>query len=77
MEDRRRTYRDFIGRPEGRKPLERPRRRWEGTTEINLQKAGWRMNWIAVALDRDTWRALVNAVMKFRFPYSTGNFLTS
>jgi len=77
MEDRRSTCRDFMGRPTGMKPLERPRRRWEDTTEMNLQEAGWRMNWIGVAQDTDTWRALVNAVMKFRFPYPTGNFLTS
>jgi hypothetical protein len=77
MEDRRSAHRDFMGRPEGRKPLGRPRLRWEDITEMNLQKTEWRMNWIAVAQDRDTWRALVNAVMKFLFPYSTGNFLTS
>jgi len=64
MEDRS-AHRDFMGRPEGRKPLERPRRRWEDTTEMNLQKAEWRINWIVVAQNRDMWRALVNAVMKF------------
>jgi len=75
MEEMRGAHRDFMGRTEGRKPLERPRRRWENTTKMNLQKAGWKMNKIAVARDRDTCRALVNAVMKFSFPYSTGTFL--
>jgi hypothetical protein len=58
-----------VGTAEGRRPLGRPRRRWEDNIKMNLQKAGWGgMNCIDVALDRDRWRALVNAIMNLRVP---------
>jgi hypothetical protein len=53
----------LVGRPEGRRPLERPRHRWEGNIKMNIQKDGWRMDWIDLAQDRDRRRAVVNAVM--------------
>jgi hypothetical protein len=52
----------------GRRPLGRPRRRWEDNIKIDIQELGWGMDWIEVAQDRDRWRALVNAVMNLRIP---------
>jgi hypothetical protein len=56
MEEVRGAYNNLVGRPEGRRPLGRPRRRWED------------VDWIHSARDRDTWRALVNTVMNLRVP---------
>jgi hypothetical protein len=65
-----------MGRPEGRRPLWRPRRRWEDNTKIDLQEVGWEgIDWIELAQDRDRWRALVNAVMNLRVPQNSENFL--
>jgi hypothetical protein len=66
MGEKRGAYRILVGRPEGRRPFERPRRRWEDNIKMDLQDVGWGMNWIELAQDRDRWRALVNAVMKLR-----------
>jgi hypothetical protein len=72
------AYRILVGRPEGRRPLERPRRRWDDNIKIDLQEAGWgTMDLIEVAQDRDRWRALVNAVMNLRVSQNAANFLTS
>jgi hypothetical protein len=58
-----------VERLEGRRPLGRPRRRWEDNIKMDLQEVGWvGMNWIQLAQDRDRWRALVNAVMNLRIP---------
>jgi hypothetical protein len=63
------AYRALVGKPEGRRPLGRPRRRWEDNIRMYLREVGWGgMDWINVAQDRDRWRALVNAVMKLRVP---------
>jgi hypothetical protein len=57
-----------VGRPGGRRPLGRPRRRWEDI-KMDLQEEGWDgVDWIDMAQDRDRWRALVNAVMNLRVP---------
>jgi len=56
------TYRVLVGRHEGKKPLERPRRRWEG--DIFGKRDGGK-DWIDLAQDRDRWVALVNAVVNF------------
>jgi hypothetical protein len=69
MGERRGAYRALVGKPEGRRPLERPRRRWEDNIKMDLQEVGWGgMNWINLAQDRDRWRSLVNAVMNLRVP---------
>ena len=52
--------------PEGRRPLGRPMLRWEGNVKMDLQEMGWRMDWIDMAQNRDSWRALVNTVMNLR-----------
>jgi hypothetical protein len=58
-----------VGKPEGRGPLRRPRRRWEYNIIMDLQEVGWGgMDWIDMAQDRDRWRALVNAVINLRVP---------
>jgi hypothetical protein len=69
MGAKRGAYRILVGRPEGRRPLGRPRRRWEDNIKMDLREVGWvGMNWIELAQDRDRWRALVNAVMNLRVP---------
>jgi hypothetical protein len=67
----------LVRRPEGKKPLRRPRHRWEDNIKMDLQEVGWwGMDWIDMAQDRDRW-ALVSAVMNLRVPQNVGNFLTS
>jgi hypothetical protein len=67
MGERRGAYRILVGRPGERRPLERPRRRWEDNIKMDLQEEGWgSMDWIDMTQDRDRWRALVNAVMNLR-----------
>jgi hypothetical protein len=58
-----------VGRPEGKRPLGRPRCRWVDDIKMDLLEIGWGgVNWIGLAQDRDKWRALVNAVTNFRVP---------
>ena len=55
-------YRVLVGKPEGKRPLGRPRRRWEDNIQLDLQEVGCgRMDWIELAQDRDRWRELVSA----------------
>jgi len=62
----------------GKEPLGKPRHRWEDNIKMDRQEMGCGgMDWIELAQDRDSWRALVNAVMNLRVPYDAGNFLTS
>jgi len=62
-------YKVLMGKPEGKKPLGRPRSRWEDNIKMNLQEVGSEgMDWIKLAQDRDRWRPLVNAVMIVRVP---------
>jgi len=67
--ERRGIYRVLVGKPEGKKPLGRPRRRWEGNIKMDLQEVGCGcVDWIDLLQDKDRWRALVNAVMNIRVP---------
>jgi len=69
MGERRQVYRVLVGKPDGKKPLGRPRHRWEDNIKMNLQEVGCGgMDWIEVAQDRDRWRAFVNAVMNLWVP---------
>jgi len=59
----------LVGKPKGKRPLERPRRRWEDNINMDLQEVGCGgMDWMELAQDRDRWRRLVNAVMNLRVP---------
>ena len=67
MRDRSSAYRFSVGKPEGKGPLGKTRRRWENKIKMDLQEVGWgAMDWSDLAQDRDCWRGLVNAVMNFR-----------
>jgi hypothetical protein len=60
-------YKVLVGKPEGKRPLGRPRRRWEDNIRIDLQEVGCGgMDWIGLAHDRDRLRALMNEVMNLR-----------
>ena len=63
------VYRVLVGKPEGKKPLGRPRRRWEDNIKMDLQEVERACgDWMELAEDRDIWRALVSTVMNFRVP---------
>jgi hypothetical protein len=63
------AYRIFVGKPEGKRPLGRPRRRWVDNIKMDLREIGWDgVDWIDLAQDRDQWRAVVNTVMNLLVP---------
>jgi len=67
-----------VGKPKVKRPLGKPRRRWEDNIKMELQEEGFGgMEWIEMAQVRDRWRALVNAVMNPLVPRNVGNYLTS
>jgi hypothetical protein len=69
MRERRGVYRVLVGKPEGKRSLGRPRRRWEDNIRMDLQQAGLGYeDWIGLAQDRDRWRALASAVTNLRVP---------
>jgi hypothetical protein len=68
-EEKKNAYRLFVGKPEGKKPLGRPGRRWVDNIEMDLRVIGWSgVDWIYLAQHRDWWRALVRTVMNFLVP---------
>ena len=76
--EKRGVYMVLVVKPEGNRPLGRPRRRWEDNIKMDLQEMGCGiMDWIELAQDRERWWALVSAVMNLRAPQNAGNFLTS
>ena len=69
MDEERGAYRFLVGKPEGKRPLGRSRRRWVDNIRMDLQEVGCGyVNWIGLAQDRDRWRKLVSAVMNIRVP---------
>ena len=66
MGEGRGVHRVLVGKPEGKRPLGRPRRRWDDNINMDLREAGGGGDWIELAQDRDRWRALVNSVMNLR-----------
>ena len=71
-------HRVLVGKPEGKRPLGRPRHRWEDNIKMGLQEVGCGgMDWIGLAQDRYRWRAHVNVVLNLQVPQNLGNFLVS
>jgi hypothetical protein len=69
MGEKRNAYRILVGKPEGRRPLGRPRRRWMDNIKTALRETGWDgVDWVDLAQDRDHWRALVNTVINLLVP---------
>ena len=68
MGEDRGVHRVLVGKPEGKRPLGTPRRRWEDNIKMDLQEVGGRGDWMELAQDRDRWRALVGMVRDFRVP---------
>jgi hypothetical protein len=73
MGEKRNAYSLLVGRPEGRRPLGRPRRRWVDNIRMDLVEVGWGdVYWIGLTQDRDRWRALVNSVLNLRVALNAG-----
>jgi hypothetical protein len=69
MGEKRNDYRLLVGKPEGKRPLGRPRRRWVHNIRMDLGDVGWGdVYWIGLDKDRNRWRALVNSVLNLRVP---------
>ena len=68
MGEGRGVYRVLVGKPQGKRPLGRPRRRWEDNIKMDLREVGGGGDWLELAQGRDRLRALVNKVMNFRVP---------
>jgi hypothetical protein len=67
--EKKNAYRLLVGKPEGKRPLGRPRRRWVDNIRTDLGEVGWGdVDWIGLAQDRNRWRALVNSVLNLRVP---------
>ena len=62
------VHRVLVGKPEGKRPLGRPRPRWEGNIKMDLREVGGGGDWMELLQDRDRWQALVNTVVNFRVP---------
>jgi hypothetical protein len=71
--EKRNAYRLLVGKPEGKRPLGKPRCRWVDIIRMDLGKVGWGdVDWIGLAKDRNRWRALVNSVLNLRVPCNAG-----
>jgi hypothetical protein len=71
--EKRNAYRLLVGKPEGKRPLGRPKRRWVDNIRMDLGKVEWGdVDWIGLAKDRNRWRALVNSVLNLRVPWNAG-----
>jgi hypothetical protein len=69
MDENKHAYRLMVGKPEGKRPIERTRHKWVDNVNMDLRGIGWGgMDWIHLAQDRSQWRALVNMVINFRIP---------
>jgi hypothetical protein len=69
MEEKRNSYKLLVGKSEGKRPLGRPRRRWVDNIRMYLGEVGWGdVDWIGLAKDRNSWRAVVNSVLNLRVP---------
>jgi hypothetical protein len=67
--EKRNTYRLLVGKPEGKRPLERLRRRWMDNIRMDLGEVGWGdVDWIRLAQDRNRWRAFVSSLLNLRGP---------
>ena len=74
----RRVHRVLVGKPEGKRPVGRPRHRREDNIKMDLQEVGGGCgDWMELVQDRERWRALVSTVMNLRVPKNVGNFLTN
>jgi hypothetical protein len=77
-EEQKNAYRTLVGKPESKRPLGRPRRRWVDSIKIDFREISWGgMDWINLAESRDQWRALVNMVMKPQVPVNFGKYFSS
>jgi hypothetical protein len=72
MEEKRNAYRLLVGKPEGKRPLGRPIRRWVDNIREEGEVGWGDVDWIGLAQDRNRWRALVNSVLNIRVPYTAG-----
>jgi hypothetical protein len=69
MREKRNAYRLLVGKPERKRPLGRPRRRWVDHIRVDLGEVGWGdVDWIGLAQDGNRWRTLVNSVLNLRVP---------
>jgi hypothetical protein len=78
MEEMRNTYKILVGKPEGKRPLGGPRRRWYSNIKMDHREREWEgVDWIHLAEDRNQWQTLASMVINFRLLLKAGNFLTS
>jgi hypothetical protein len=76
--EKRNAYRLWVGKPEGKRPLGRPGRRWVDNIKMDLREIEWDgTDWIDLAQNRDQWRAFVSTVLNVRVPSNVGKFLSS
>jgi hypothetical protein len=69
MGEKRNPYRSLVGKPEGKRSLGRPRRRWVHNIRMDFEEMGWcDVDWIGLARDRNRWRALVSSILNLRVP---------